>query len=961
MIKIFKDQEVPADCLIVGLPHDNKVCYMQTTNLDGETNLKDRNLVPLVQRENHDSLEDKLQGITGHILLDQPNSNIYSINGFLNLSGGKEKFIEIDNFLLRSTFLRNIDWVIGLVVYTGRDTKILQNIKRSQVKISDIDRKINKMMILLVILVAMLTITITMIGFAFKLVSSPDYAKGDLNSEYIYYSSSINNEDDVTLEILKLFASYYYIFNTIVPISLLINFDSIKATQVVMFLMDREMKKAKNEQFKVLNLKIQEDLGNVEYIFTDKTGTLTKNSMKLKNCAILTETINELKDENESFDIKNKVDEYNRNNNIALCNEFNKEKMLSLLHDESTIPIPNCPFSSWKQVTIDFLLNMALNHSVLTEYDDVKRKIVYQGNSPDEVALVQSAGELGVELMDKYNENIKLRIGSDFEIYEVLTKFEFTSSRMRSSIIVRDEFDIIKVFSKGADIIMLDRLNSFSSEQLIDSIKENAGMFAKEGLRTLCFCVKQLPNEYFYAWKHEYDRLKEEVVNDPKLSEKINEMEEEIESELNFVGITALDDELQDNVKTCIRDFMDAGIKVWMITGDKLDTAESIGFSCRLFNDNTEIFKVKSGSVESTRKRLEEILIMMEELENEEQNEEEQDKIGFETIMKSKTNDNINFINRMLLLDKEEDQTRKVKNSTGSIKPITTNTNYVFNHENMQAVLNNQDFIIEKKDINSNSLLVPLEDKKVRPISANVKVKRNITSTPNEQSVMNFMEKNKYFENSMDKSDKSNGVYSRNNSIDYNPKVSEEKKQEIISREENVDIRTKIKEIKAKLIALKTNYDDKQLNYGLIVESSSISNSIGVENQELFWKVAQKCKSVICCRCAPIQKADVVQFVNGKISKMTLAIGDGGNDVNMIKAANIGVGIFGKEGHQAAYNSDFAISKFDYLRRLLFFHGRYSLKRNNYFIYIFMHKNILFSIPQLWYSLFTGFSGTVNK
>jgi phospholipid-translocating ATPase len=149
------------------------------------------------------------------------------------------------------------------------------------------------------------------------------------------------------------------------------------------------------------------------------------------------------------------------------------------------------------------------------------------------------------------------------------------------------------------------------------------------------------------------------------------------------------------------------------------------------------------------------------------------------------------------------------------------------------------------------------------------------------------------------------------------------------------------------------------MNFGVIIEGNAIMQCLNPEIFPVFWEVITKSRSVICCRCSPNFKSNVVGFVKKMSGNLTLAIGDGGNDVNMIKAANIGVGIFGKEGHQAAFNSDYAISQFKYLERLLFVHGRYSLLRNSYFINFFFYKNLIFTVSQFWFALFSGFSGAL--
>ena len=146
--------------------------------------------------------------------------------------------------------------------------------------------------------------------------------------------------------------------------------------------------------------------------------------------------------------------------------------------------------------------------------------------------------------------------------------------------------------------------------------------------------------------------------------------------------------------------------------------------------------------------------------------------------------------------------------------------------------------------------------------------------------------------------------------------------------------------------------------YTLIIEGATISKCINDENiSKIFYELIKDSRSLICCRTSPKQKSEIVKFIKKNSDELTLAIGDGGNDVNMIKAAHVGIGIFGKEGYQAAYNSDYAISQFKYLKRLLFVDGRFSLARNSYFIYHYFYKNVIYSIAIFWFQIFSEFSG----
>jgi phospholipid-translocating ATPase len=127
-----------------------------------------------------------------------------------------------------------------------------------------------------------------------------------------------------------------------------------------------------------------------------------------------------------------------------------------------------------------------------------------------------------------------------------------------------------------------------------------------------------------------------------------------------------------------------------------------------------------------------------------------------------------------------------------------------------------------------------------------------------------------------------------------------------------------------------------------------------------FLDVACMCKAVICCRVTPGQKKGVVDLVKKNKKAITLAIGDGANDVSMIKSAHIGVGISGQEGQQAVLSSDFSIGQFRYLERLLLVHGRWSYYRVSKFLRYFFYKNFAFTLCHFWFAFFCGFSAQVK-
>lgn len=169
-----------------------------------------------------------------------------------------------------------------------------------------------------------------------------------------------------------------------------------------------------------------------------------------------------------------------------------------------------------------------------------------------------------------------------------------------------------------------------------------------------------------------------------------------------------------------------------------------------------------------------------------------------------------------------------------------------------------------------------------------------------------------------------------------------------------------INKIEDQLITAASDHEKSEVeHHGLIVAGDSLLKI--TENETictLFQTLADKMQVVIACRVSPKQKAEIVTLVKNKYpEKTTLSIGDGANDVNMITTADIGVGISGLEGQQAARASDYAIGQFKYLRTLLLFHGRECYRRNAYVVCYMFYKDVLFVMCIFWFGIVSAFSG----
>jgi P-type E1-E2 ATPase len=152
---------------------------------------------------------------------------------------------------------------------------------------------------------------------------------------------------------------------------------------------------------------------------------------------------------------------------------------------------------------------------------------------------------------------------------------------------------------------------------------------------------------------------------------------------------------------------------------------------------------------------------------------------------------------------------------------------------------------------------------------------------------------------------------------------------------------------------------EENTGFAIVVNGHSLVHCLTMDLEQKFLEIASQCKAVICCRVTPLQKALVVALMKRSKNAVTLAIGDGANDVSMIKEAHIGVGISGQEGLQAVLASDYSIAQFRYLERLLLVHGRWSYYRMCKFLRYFFYKNFAFTLCHFWFSFFCGFSAQV--
>ncbi|KAF6143025.1 hypothetical protein GIB67_041093 [Kingdonia uniflora] len=822
VVRVRVNETIPCDMVLLATSDPSGVAYIQTMNLDGESNLKTRYAR---QETTTLSLFDVNGGtaVSGLIRCEQPNRNIYEFTA--NMEFNRQKFpLSQSNIILRGCQLKNTEWVIGVVVYAGQETKAMLNSAASPSKRSRLESYMNRETLWLsVFLFVMCAVVATGMGLWLErhkkqLDTLPYYRK-------IYFTNGSNNRKTykfygLVMEIFFSFLSSIIVFQIMIPISLYITMELVRLGQSYFMIEDKQMYDSSSDsRFQCRSLNINEDLGQIRYVFSDKTGTLTQNKMEFRRATVYGKNYgNSLHVADQSLE-EASITEVVERNRWKLKSEINVDiELVELLHKdlagneriaahEFFLTLAAC------NTVIPIVTQCSSSSSTMSELDEPVGSIDYQGESPDEQALVSAASAYGYTLIERTSGHIVIDVNGEKQRLDVLGLHEFDSVRKRMSVVVRYPDNSVKVLVKGADTSMFNilakevRKSDQNEDPVTDDVRyitqSHVTEYSLQGLRTLAVASRNLTDEELEEWQCSY---KEAGTSLTDRSTKLRHTASLIECDLNLLGATGVEDKLQDGVPEAIESLRQAGMKVWVLTGDKQETAISIGLSCKLLTPEMHQIVINGNSENECRNLLAEARI----------------KYGVKTAD---------------YRSKNLKRKKNVENEYLEIPDDITTSKASERHPVKVSILNNTPLALI---IDGNSLVYILE---------------------------------------------------------------------------------------------------KDLEIDL-------------------FELATACKVVLCCRVAPLQKAGIVDLIKSRTDDMTLAIGDGANDVSMIQMADVGVGISGQEGRQAVMASDFAMGQFRFLKRLLLVHGHWNYHRVGYLVLYNFYRNAVFVLMLFWYILSTAFSTT---
>ncbi|KAG8004106.1 putative phospholipid-transporting ATPase VB [Nibea albiflora] len=846
-VKVISNEIVPADLLLLHTSDRNGVCHIETSNLDGETNLKQRRVVPGVCTSDPDFEPESFSSL---VVCEKPNNNLNHFKCYVEKPDKGKVGAGIESLLLRGCTVRNTDHAVGFVVYAGHETKSMLNNNGPRYKRSKLERKLNIDVIFCVILLFFMCLIGALGHFLWlqALPAVPPYLVPNSNGHL----------DSPALSGFYMFFTMIILLQVLIPISLYVSIELVKIGQIFFITNDIDLyDEATDSRMQCKALNITEDLGQIEYIFSDKTGTLTENKMVFRRCSIM-------------------GTEYPHKENavrLAVLEEPDAEE--DVLFNKRPQPVK----ARWSLDTED------TNFEDKQHQHGTRRKSKVAGNAQSNVAFSSP-------LVSGFSHSLQRNNPTD-PLYNTPKKSGFLSNIFSSwrrkpkrkrtisedSVVEGDIFNLPVKMEEPGDISGLRRCSLYvptnsdkpatTSDNLsyeAESPDEAALVYAAKAYgftllaRTPDSVTVRLPSGEDLVFEVldtlTFDSIRKRMsilVRDPITKKYVLYTKGADYAIMELLG-TPYAENLRGNQKNIAAD-----------TQHHLDCYAKDGLRTLCFTKKVVSDKEYKSWLANRQRALAAI--------------ENREELVMDTAVQLETN--LSLLGATGIEDRLQES---VPDTIVALREAGIQV-WVLTGDKPETAVN----------IGYACRLLEDED-----LVINMSCKNKLTCT----SILDcaLQEVRRYNEDP------------RN--VDTTPDIS------------------------------------------LVIDGLTLNMALSSDLQDRFVDLAKHCRSVLCCRVTPLQKSRVVKVVREKLKVMTLAVGDGANDVNMIQAADIGIGISGQEGMQAVMASDFAISRFKHLKKLLLVHGHWCYTRLANMIIYFFYKNVAYVNLLFWYQFFCGFSGT---